>query len=124
MMDIFKSFRADVDRALDAMVAAGEMAPGVDRSKVSVEPPRDLAHGDMSTNAAMVLAKAAGRPPRATADALGRYLSAHPDVTEVAVAGPGFLNWRLRPSRWRATLRDVLAAGIAYGDSDVGGTGR
>ncbi len=121
MMDIFKSFRVDVDRALDAMTAAGEMPPGVDRSKVSVEPPRDPAHGDMSTNAAMVLAKAAGKPPRAIADGLARHLAAHPDVTEVSVAGPGFLNWRLRPARWRATLRDVLAAGIGYGDSDVGG---
>jgi arginyl-tRNA synthetase len=121
MMDIYKSFRVDVDRALDAMTAAGDMPAGVDRSKVSVEPPRDPAHGDMSTNAAMVLAKAAGRPPRAIADGLARHLSAHPDVTEVSVAGPGFLNWRLRPSRWRATLRDVLAAGPGYGDSDVGG---
>jgi arginyl-tRNA synthetase len=120
-MDIFKSFRADVERALDAMAEAGEIPVGIDRSKLSVEPPRDATHGDMSTNAAMVLAKQAGKPPRVIADGIARHLAAHPDVTDVAVAGPGFLNWRLRPSRWRVTLRDVLSAGIAYGDSRVGG---
>ncbi|MEX2408393.1 MAG: arginine--tRNA ligase, partial [Rhodovibrionaceae bacterium] len=77
------------------MVAAGELPAGLDLGKVTVEPPRERSHGDMSTNAAMVLAKPAGLKPRDIAEALAARLSALEDVAAVEVAGPGFVNWRV-----------------------------
>ncbi|HZH27102.1 MAG TPA: arginine--tRNA ligase [Azospirillaceae bacterium] len=119
-MSIFKTFQGEVESLLKEMSAAGELPADLDLSKVAVEPPRDPSHGELSTNAAMVLAKPAGKPPRALADALAARLRGLPDVLEVSVAGPGFLNWRLSPARWRETLKQVLAEGLRYGDSDIG----
>ena len=97
-----------------------EMAPGLDPARVTVEPPRDPAHGDLSTNAAMVLAKAAKMAPRAFAEQLKARLERLPDVRAAEVAGPGFLNLRLADSFWQARLAELLRAGTAYGDSAVG----
>jgi arginyl-tRNA synthetase len=97
-----------------------EMAPGLDPSRVAVEPPRDPAHGDLSTNAAMVLAKAAKMAPRAFAEALKARLEKLPDVRAAEVAGPGFLNLRLADGFWHARLAEILRAGPAYGDSTMG----
>ncbi len=102
------------------MGTAGELPGGLDLGRVTVEPPRDAAHGDLSTNAALVLAKPAGRKPRDVAEALAARLAGAPDVTEVSVAGPGFINLRLAEGLWQRCLGDVLRAGPDYGGSTLG----
>ena len=102
------------------MQAAGELPEKLDFSAITAEPPRDPAHGDIATNAAMVLAKAAGRKPRDIAEPLLARLKANPDVVDGAVAGPGFINLKIADSFWRERLRECLKEGIAYGDSQVG----
>ncbi len=102
------------------MQAAGELPEKLDFSAITAEPPRDPAHGDIATNAAMVLAKAAGKKPRDIAEPLLARLKANPDVVDGAVAGPGFINLKIADSFWRERLRECLTEGIAYGDSQVG----
>ena len=120
-MNLFKDFQDILSRILGEMADAGELPAGLDLEKVTVEPPRDRAHGDMSTNAAMVLAKPAGRKPRDIAEALAARLKTVEDIAEVEVAGPGFVNWRLADSAWHRSLRAILAAGEDYGASAAGG---
>ncbi|HEV2678127.1 MAG TPA: arginine--tRNA ligase [Aliidongia sp.] len=119
-MNVFSYFHAEIVDALGKLAAAGRLPMGLDLAKLVVEPPRDAAHGDLSTNAAMVLTKQAGMPPRAVAELLAEALRAHPAVTEATIAGPGFLNWRLTDRFWQERLKDVLAAGPAYGASEIG----
>ena len=94
-MNLFANFLAAIQAELDAMMAAGELPAGLDLSRITTEPPRDAAHGDVATNAAMVIAKAAGKPPRQIAEALAARLRRQKDVAGVEVAGPGFINIRL-----------------------------
>jgi arginyl-tRNA synthetase len=117
---LYARFAAHVNDALDALEAEGALAPGAERGAVAVEPPRDPAHGDLATNAAMVLAKRAGTNPRALAEAIVPKLAALDEVTSAEVAGPGFINIRLDRSVWEAELREILAKGEAYGRSDMG----
>src|SRR4051812_35531919 len=119
-MNIFKEFESKVKSSLEAMVAAGDLPSGLDWARVTVEPPREAAHGDLSTNAAMVLAKPAGKPPRALADALVTRLAALPEVVGAEVAGPGFVNLRVDPTWLRSHLADALRLGVRYGDSTSG----
>ncbi len=119
-MTIFENFAAHVDHALDALVAAGALPAAIDRSNVTVEPPRDASHGDLSTNAAMVLAKPAGTNPRALAELLSAKLEQVAGVSGVEIAGPGFLNLRLDASVWIDELRSVGQRGDDYGRSDLG----
>jgi arginyl-tRNA synthetase len=119
-MNLFDDMRAAVLAALDAMEAAGDLPAGLDRTAVAVEPPRDPAHGDMATNAAMVLARPAGKPPRAIAEALAARLAADPRIAAAEVAGPGFLNLRLAPATWQGLVAAILAAGTRYGASRLG----
>ncbi len=119
-MNLFTAFRTEIVRALQAMTQSGELPAGLDFGRVTVEPPREAAHGDLSTNAAMVLAKAAGLKPRDIAERLAVRLAALPDVTETDVAGPGFINLRLGDRYWRERLVDVLRSGRDYGSSSVG----
>lgn len=119
-MNLFAEMRAGVIAALDQMTAEGTLPEGLDFAAVTVEPPRDAAHGDMATNAAMVLAKAAGKKPREIADALAAKLAADARVTAAEVAGPGFLNLRLAPTVWADVTRAVLAEGTGYGRSELG----
>ena len=120
-MNLFAEIRNAVVDALGRMVAEGLLPSGLDLSAVSVEPPRDPAHGDMATNAAMVLAKPAGKAPREIADALAVKLMEDPRIAGADVAGPGFLNLRLAPAVWQGVVRQVLASGTDYGRSDIGG---
>jgi arginyl-tRNA synthetase len=101
-------------------VIAAPLAPGADLGRVIVEPPKDPTHGDMATNAAMVLAKDAGKKPRELADAIAAALSADDMVVKVDVAGPCFINLTLRPDVWGEELRTVIAAGTQYGRSRMG----
>lgn len=119
-MNVFKYFEAHVIAALEALTVEGELPAGLDFSRVTVEPPRDASHGDLSTNAAMVLAKPAALAPRAIAEALVEKLKPLGSVTEVSIAGPGFINLRLDDAFWCARIADVLAAGPRYGESTIG----
>ncbi|MBY0430215.1 MAG: arginine--tRNA ligase, partial [Rhodospirillales bacterium] len=119
-MNLFKQFRDEIVNVVEALSQAGMLPAGLDVSKVTAEPPREAGHGDVSTNAAMVLAKAVGMKPRDLAEKLAERLRALADVTAVEVAGPGFINLRLAEPFWRQRLRDVLIAGTGYGDSQLG----
>jgi arginyl-tRNA synthetase len=117
---VHASLAAHVAAALDALETAGTLPGGLARSAVTVEPPRDPAHGDLATNAAMVLAKPANTNPRALAEALAAELTQLPAVTSAEIAGPGFINLRLEDGVWRDELRAIAALGADYGRSRVG----
>ncbi len=119
-MNLFSDIRTLVLDALGKLAAAGDLPHGLDMTAVTVEPPRDPAHGDMATNAAMVLAKPAGKKPREIADALAALLRDDPRITAADVAGPGFLNLRLSPDNWQGILRVAIEAGADYGRSTLG----
>ena len=121
VLTLHAAFAGHVSTALDALEAAGTLPAGLPRSAVAVEPPRDLSHGDLSTNAAMVLAKPAGTNPRALAEALIAELVKIPAVTAAEIAGPGFINLRLDDAAWIAELRSVARLGDDYGRSNMGG---
>ncbi len=119
-MNIFTRYQHEVCRVLEGMVKAGELPAGLDMTRVKVEPPREAAHGDMATNAAMVLAKPAGKNPRQLGEMLTQKLQEIQSVSEASVAGPGFVNFRLVNTEWASVLRDILKSGVAYGDSEMG----
>ncbi len=119
-MNLFAEIRILVVETLDAMVADGDLPTGLNYGNVAVEPPRDAAHGDMATNAAMVLAKAAGKPPRAIAEELARRLKADNRVAVAEAAGPGFLNLILHPDVWHEVVAEAIDAGKAFGHSGLG----
>ena len=120
-MDIFEHFAGVVDAAIMDVVGQGGLPEGLDTSRVSVEPPRDAGHGDITTNAAMVLAKPAGRKPRDVAEAIASCLRSNDHVDSVEIAGPGFINVRLDASFWPSVVRSALEQGERYGRSDFGG---
>ena len=123
-MSLYTQYAALLDGVLDALVEQGALPAGLERRGVAVEPPRDASHGDLATNAAMVLAKAAGTNPRALAGLIAPWLEALPAVTAVDIAGPGFINLRLRPDAWRDELATILAEGDSYGLSTIGANER
>ena len=119
-MNLFTDIRALVIENLTAMQAAGVLPEGLEFANVTVEPPRDAAHGDMATNAAMVLAKPAKMKPRDIAEALATRLADDPRVEVAEVAGPGFLNLRLATNIWHGVIGAALAGGADFGRSDMG----
>jgi arginyl-tRNA synthetase len=119
-MNLFGHFQTVVRNDLLAMMAAGELAPGLDISRVTAEPPRDASHGDVTTNAAMVVAKAAGMAPKVLAEVLAKRLANQPDVLSADVAGPGFINLRLKETFWPKILNAILELGDKYGRSELG----
>ena len=119
-MNLFSEIRALVVAQIGVMVAQGDLPEGLELGAVTVEPPRDAAHGDLATNAAMVLAKPAGQQPRVIADKLAALLAADPRVESAEVAGPGFLNLRLRADVWQGLVGAILRAGVDYGRSQIG----
>ncbi len=120
-MNLFTEFKARIADAVAALQAEGALPEGLDLSKIATEPPRDASHGEIATNAAMVLSKAAGMKPRDIATLLAARLMTLGDVEAAEVAGPGFINLRLAPSFWHDRLRDILRAGTDYGSSTMGG---
>ncbi|MGZ3172171.1 MAG: arginine--tRNA ligase domain-containing protein, partial [Croceibacterium sp.] len=117
---LYTAFTARLDAVLDTLEAAGTLPAGLSRANVSVEPPRDPSHGDLATNAAMVLAKPAATNPRALAEAIVDRLTADPAVASAEIAGPGFINLRLTDGTWRDELRAIPALGDDYGRSSLG----
>jgi len=118
--NIFAELLTRVRNANNELVAAGTLPAGIDQSRVTVEPPRDPAHGDISTNAAMVLAKDAGKKPRELAEAIAQKLRADDLVAKVDVAGPGFINLTLKPEAWIGALRSAVKLDVDYGRGDIG----
>src|SRR5580700_7823510 len=119
-MNVFSVFTAHVQAAVKALAAAGVFAVLPDLSRIVVEPPREASHGDLATNAAMVLAKEAGLKPRELAERLAAELSKRTEITAVEVAGPGFINLTLDPGVWRDALRAAILAGPDFGKGDIG----
>lgn len=118
---LYAAFSGHIAAALDALEAAGSLPSGLNRAAITVEPPRDPSHGDLATNAAMVLAKPAGTNPRALAEALVAELTKVPAVLSAEIAGPGFINLRVDPAAWTAELRAIGALAGDYGRSAMGG---
>ena len=123
-MSLYARYSDLLDGILDDLVSEGALPADANRKAVAVEPPRDPSHGDLATNAAMVLAKGAGTNPRALASLIAPKLEALPGVTAVEIAGPGFINLRLGEASWRDELITILGEGERYGLSDIGNNER
>ena len=121
---VHAAFAARINAALDALEQGGDLPAGLPRGNVSVEPPREASHGDLSTNAAMVLAKPAGTNPRVLADRLVGLLAQDPQIVSAEIAGPGFINLRLADGCWLDELHAIAALGADYGRSAMGGGAR
>ncbi|KUM27882.1 arginine--tRNA ligase [Mesorhizobium loti] len=120
-MNIFADFNARIVKAVEALDLKDKDGAPLDLSRIAVEPPRDASHGDLATNAAMVLAKPTGQNPRALAEKLTEALRADADIASADVAGPGFVNLRLKDGFWQAHLAALLGEGRNYGRSKIGG---
>ncbi len=119
-MNFFKAFHSEISSIVEKLSAEGKLPDGMDPSRLTCEPPRDASHGDVATNAAMVLCKQAKMKPRDLAELLAVEIAKIDHVTSVDVAGPGFINIRLAQEFWHAKLCNVLAAGTDWGNSDIG----
>ncbi|KQT49212.1 arginine--tRNA ligase [Methylobacterium sp. Leaf456] len=120
-MNIFALFETRVREALEALTRSGTLPAGLDLSRVLVEPPRDPSHGDLATNAALVLAKEAKQNPKALGEALAAELRTDPRIVEASVAGPGFINLRLAPEIFHKVIRAALSEGENFGRGTMPG---
>ncbi|RED51031.1 arginine--tRNA ligase [Aestuariispira insulae] len=120
-MNIFNKISSELEQVLSGLAADGTVPDGLDISRVTVEPPRDPSHGDMATNAAMVLSKPAGMKPRDLAEAIVAKLVESDLIASAEIAGPGFINLRLDRQAWIGCLASIHAMGTAYGNSEIGG---
>jgi arginyl-tRNA synthetase len=120
-MNVFTAFTSHVRAAVERLAATHVFKSPPDLARIVVEPPREAAHGDLATNAAMALAKDAGLKPRDLAEMIAAELRALPDVTDVEVAGPGFINLTLDRAVWRQALADAIHEGAGYGRGALGG---
>src|ERR1700676_3085113 len=123
-MNIFRDFAGRVRKAAQPIVVECGFGDDVDLDRIVVEPPRDAAHGDLATNAAMLLAKPLGQKPGELATRIAEALARDPDVDAAEVAGPGFINLRLKPAYWLNALRSIVVAGEAYGRPNLGRGGK
>jgi len=117
--NIFAAVLARVHVAVEALAAEGALPDGLDLSRILVEPPREAAHGDMATNAAMVLAKPAGKKPRDIAEAIAAKLHGEPLVAVVGVAGPGFINLTVTRAAWVAITAAATSAAASRSTSNM-----
>ncbi len=119
-MNIFHDFANKIKAVLNDIDVFKEKGAGADLSRITVEAPRDPAHGDVATNVAMLLGKPLGMNPRDFANLVVEKLQADSDIAEVSVAGPGFINIRLAPVYWQKLLAAMVSAGETFGSSDLG----
>ncbi len=119
-MNVYALVHARILAALEALQGDGVLPAGLDFAKVEVAPPREASHGDLATNAALVLAKAAAMKPRDIAERLAARLESDADIERVEVAGPGFLNLSFRSAFWQGVVAAILKEGPAYGRADIG----
>ncbi len=119
-MNFFHSFRDEILKVLKTLENKGLLPEGLDYDKITTEPPRDPSHGDLATNAAMMLSKPAGKNPRELGELIADELKSVPFVESVSVAGPGFINLKLTPEFWYGQLIVILDKKLAFGDSTMG----
>ena len=119
-MNLFAHFEGVITEVLTQLVSAGDLPDGLDFSRIVVEPPREPSHGDITTNAAMVLAKPAQKNPRDIAGLIAAKLEQNSDVKSTTIAGPGFINMSLHHSFWHKLLADALQQGDSFGSSTLG----
>ena len=120
IMNVFHFFQEAVLTVIQNLILEGHLPQGLDLNRITVDPPKEKSHGDMATNAAMVLAKPAGQNPQKLAELIAQSLRLLPDVAQVEIAGPGFINITLKPDFWLRQLIEILAYGSNYGDSKFG----
>ncbi len=120
MKTIYTAYAETIDAALTALVSEGALPEDASFANVTLEPPRDASHGDLATNAAMVLAKPAKTNPRALAELIAAKLEAEPGIVSAEIAGPGFINLRLEAGAWLTELKAIAALGDGYGRSAIG----
>ncbi len=119
-MNIFSKLKEKINKILEDLVASKELPEGLSFEAVTAEPPRDSSHGDVATNAAMVIAKKAGKKPRDLAEIIAAKLKEIPAVKSVEIAGPGFINMRLHDEIWHDVVLNILEEGVGYGNSNLG----
>ena len=119
-MNIFNLFEAEFKSIVESMKVEEILPADVDTGRVVFELPRDASHGDLACNAAMVLAKQVGAKPRNLAAQFATRLQGIDGVTDIEIAGPGFINMRVKPALWSAELTAIIAAGDDYGRNDSG----
>ena len=119
-MNLYQYFRDQIVRIVEDLAASGELPGPLDTARVAVEPPRQTGHGDITTNAAMVLSKPTGLKPHDLAAVLAERLKGIEAVMETEIAGPGFINLSLEPAFWHRQLKEIVETGPAYGDSEMG----
>ena len=110
-MNIFNTFRERIAARIEALAAEGRVPAGLDTARIVTEPPREASHGDMSCNAAMVLARDAGMKPRDLAELIVAGFTEDSDVVSTEIAGPGFINFRLKNNLYHSVVKNVLSAG-------------
>jgi arginyl-tRNA synthetase len=119
-MNIFNEFEKEIKAVIAQMGNDGALPQAMDVSKITVESPRDASHGDLATNAAMVLTKQAGMNPRQLAEILKQGIETVEGVDSVEIAGPGFINIRLNAGIYLKLLNQILDTGLGYGSSNIG----
>jgi arginyl-tRNA synthetase len=119
-MNLFETFRESVVVIINEIVAEGNLPKGLNLERINLEPPREPSHGDMTTNAAMVLSKPAGMNPREVAAKIADKMKSLDSVESVNIAGPGFINFNLSNFFWHSQMIDILDQGVRYGDSELG----
>ena len=119
-MNLFSEYRNRVVGAVKELASNGDLPHTLDTTRISVEPPREASHGDLATNAAMVLARQAGMKPRDLAEMLVTHLRAQSGISTAEIAGPGFINMRLDPAVWYVVLAEILRRKQAFGASEMG----
>ncbi len=119
-MNIFKKIEKELHLIVEALKAEGKLPESASTDKVEATPPKDAAHGDIATNAALVIAAQTGLKPRDIATLLLEKLQGRADITNAEIAGPGFINLTLAPAIWQEAMLDILKQGVAYGDSTLG----
>ncbi len=119
-MNYFKYLRNLVNKEIKYLSREGHLPSELDFSKIKISLVKDKSFGDLTSNAAMVLSKAAEKPPYDIAKMIGNRISKIPDISKVDIGGPGFINFSLNKNFWHSRLKEVLKAGMNYGDSDIG----
>jgi len=123
-MNLYSHFAAEIAAVLARLVAEGQLPAGLEAKPVSVDATRDPSHGDLASNVAMTLSKAAGMKPRDIAEKVAEGLRGHKDIARIEVAGPGFLNLTLSPAFWQGVIRHIIQSGADFGRSSLGGGAR
>lgn len=119
-MNLFSTIRTHILGIVKQLIAEDKLPPVLELAAITAEPPKDATHGDIATNVAMILAKPARMSPKALAEIIVTKLLKLPEIASASVAGPGFINIKLKSGMWQHTLKDVLRNGVGYGNSHIG----